>query len=83
MNSLQAYSGGSTVIKAWVCGRSLAGIACLNATGSVDVRLLWVSCCQVEAPATDRSLVQTTPTTCVGVIECDQVQNVTLYTHNE
>jgi hypothetical protein len=30
--------------------------------------------CQVEVSATDRSLVQRSPTDCVCVIECDQVQ---------
>jgi len=30
--------------KVWVCGRSLAGIAGSNATGGLDVCLLWVLC---------------------------------------
>jgi hypothetical protein len=30
--------------KAWVCGRSLAGIACSNPYGGMDVCLLWVLC---------------------------------------
>ena len=30
--------------KAWVCGRSLAGIMGLNPAGGMDVCLLWVLC---------------------------------------
>jgi hypothetical protein len=30
--------------KTWVCGRSLAGIAGSNASGGMDVCLLWVLC---------------------------------------
>jgi hypothetical protein len=30
--------------KAWVCSRSLAGIAGLNLAGGMDVCLLWVLC---------------------------------------
>jgi hypothetical protein len=30
--------------KAWVCGRSLVGIASLNTVGSIDVCLLWFLC---------------------------------------
>jgi hypothetical protein len=30
--------------KAWVCGRSLAGIAGSNTAGVMDVCLLWVLC---------------------------------------
>ena len=39
--------------KAWVCSRSLAGIAGLNPAGDMDVFLLSVLCvCQVEVSAT-------------------------------
>jgi hypothetical protein len=39
--------------KAWVCGRSLAGIAGSNPTGGMDVCLVWVlRVCQVEVSAT-------------------------------
>jgi hypothetical protein len=30
--------------KAWICGRSLAGIAGSNHAGGMDVRVLWVLC---------------------------------------
>jgi hypothetical protein len=32
------------IIMAWVCGRSLAGIAGSNPAGGIDVCLLWVLC---------------------------------------
>ena len=60
--------------KAWVCGRSLAGIAGSNPSGSMDVFLLVnVVCCQVDVSATDRSLVQRNPTD-FGASEYNQVQ---------
>ena len=34
--------------KAWVCGRSLAGIVGSNPAGDKDVCLVRVVCCQVE-----------------------------------
>ena len=57
--------------KAWVYGRSLAGIAGSNPAGNMDVSLSLVSvvCCQAEASATCRSHVQRSPTEC-GVSEC-------------
>ena len=55
--------------KAWVCGRSLSRTA-----GSNPARGAWkfisCECCQVGVSATDRSLVQRSPTEC-GVSECD------------
>jgi hypothetical protein len=56
--------------KAWVCGRSLAGIVGSTPAGDLDVCLSVVSvvCCQVSARA--RSLVQRIPTE-YGVSECD------------
>ena len=50
--------------KAWVCGRSLAGIVGSNPAGSMDIYLSVVSvvCCQVEVSSTGRSLVQRSPT---------------------
>jgi hypothetical protein len=38
--------------KAWVYGRSLAGIAGSNLAGGMDVCLKSVVCCQVEVSAT-------------------------------
>jgi hypothetical protein len=35
-------------VNAWVCGRSLAGIADSNLAGGMDVSLVNVVCCQVE-----------------------------------
>ena len=37
--------------KAWVCGRSLAGIAGSNPVGGMDVSLVSVVCCQVKVSA--------------------------------
>jgi hypothetical protein len=62
----------ATRSKAWVSGRwgfeSRRGYGCLS--------LVNVVCCQVEVFATDRFLVQRSPTECVWVcfIKCDQVQ---------
>ena len=65
-------------------GRSLAEIAGSNPSGRMDVCLLWVLyVVQVEASATDRSLVQGNPTECVCV--CPYMWSgatVTLYTHS-
>jgi hypothetical protein len=63
--------------KAWVCGRSLAGIAGSNPTGCINVlSLMSVVCCEVQVSATGRSLVQRSPADCmcVCVFECVQVQ---------
>jgi len=57
--------------KAWVPGRSLGGIAGSNPARGMDVLSpVDVVCCQVEASASGRSLVQMTPTEC-GVSACD------------
>jgi hypothetical protein len=48
--------------KAWVYGRSLAGIAGSNPAGGRDMSLASVVCCQVEIYATGRSLVRRSPT---------------------
>jgi hypothetical protein len=46
-----------------VCGRSLGGIVGSNPTGRHGLlSLVSVVCCQVEASATGRSLVQRSPT---------------------
>ena len=37
--------------KAWVCGRSLAGIVGSNPAGGMGVSLVSVVCCQVEVSA--------------------------------
>jgi hypothetical protein len=55
--------------KAWICGRSLAGIASLNPAVVIDACLINVVCCQVEASAASWSLVQGSPTE-YGVSEC-------------
>ena len=61
----------SVLSKAWVFGRSNAGIAGLNLDGVMDVlSLVSVVFCQVEVSATDRSFVQRSPTEC-GVSEYD------------
>ena len=57
--------------KAWVCGRSLAGIAGSNTARGTDMSLVSVVCCQVEDCASGLSLVQGSPTEC-GVSECDR-----------
>jgi hypothetical protein len=63
--------------KAWVCGRSLAGIAGSNsARGHGCLSVVSVVCCQVEVSATGRSLVQRSPTDC-GASECDSVGSKT------
>ena len=48
--------------KAWVYGRSLVGIVGSNPAGGMNVEF-----CQAEVSATDRSLVQRSPTACVCV----------------
>ena len=56
--------------KAWVCSRSLAGIAGSNpAPGHGSVSVVSVVCCQVEVSAMSRSLDQRSPTDC-GVPLC-------------
>ena len=54
--------------KAWVFGRSLAGIVGSNPAGGIK-SVVSVICCQVEISATGRKLVQGSPTECV-VSEC-------------
>jgi len=61
----------ATQSKAWVYGRSLAGIVSSNPAGRMDVLfLVSVECCQVEVSASGWSLVQRSPPDC-GVSECD------------
>ena len=51
--------------KAWVCGRSLAGIAGSNPIGDIRyLSLASVVCCQVGFSGSSRSLVQRCPTEC-------------------
>jgi hypothetical protein len=51
--------------RAWTCGRSLVGIVGSNPTGGHEcLSLMSVVACQVEVSATDRSLVQRSPTAC-------------------
>jgi hypothetical protein len=56
-------------LKAWVCGRLLVEVEGSNLAGGMDVCLIIVFC-QVEVSATDRTLVQSSPTAraCVRVI---------------
>jgi hypothetical protein len=52
--------------KAWVYGHSLAGIAGSNPSGENGcLSLVTVVCCQVDVSATERSLIQGSPTQCV------------------
>jgi hypothetical protein len=54
---------GAARCKAWVYGRSLAGIAGSNPAGGQEcVSVVDVVCCQVEVSTTGRSLVQRSPT---------------------
>jgi hypothetical protein len=62
--------------KAWVCDRSVAGIAGSNPAGGIDICPLGMLCVvHVEVSATGRSLVQRSPTECVyvslSVIRCN------------
>ena len=62
--------------KAWVCGRSLAGIAGSNAAeGRGCLSVVSVVCCQVEVSASGRSLVQRSLTEC-GVSEYDREASI-------
>jgi hypothetical protein len=54
--------------KAWVCGRSLAGIVGSNPAGAC-LFVVSVVCCQVEVSASVWSFIQRRPTEC-GVSEC-------------
>ena len=70
--------------KAWVCDRSLAGIAVSNPAGGGHgcLSLVSVVCCQVEVSVTGRSLVQRGPAECgVSVCVCDlkNLNNETAY----
>jgi len=57
--------------KAWVCGRSPAGIAGSNPMGGHEwLYVVCVVCCEVEGSATGRSLVQRDRAEC-GVPDCD------------
>jgi hypothetical protein len=60
-----------TRYKAWVCGRSLAGIAGLNPVRGVQLCLLTVVYCQVELSASSWSLVQMSSSK-RRVSECDR-----------
>jgi len=58
-------------VLAYLVGRSLAGIAGSNPSGRMDVCLFSVLYVVLaEASATDRSLVQGSPTVCVCVCMC-------------
>ena len=58
--------------KAWVCGRSLAGVVSSNPAEGMDVSVM---CCQVEVSASARSLVQRSPTEC-SVSGCDRETSI-------
>ena len=57
--------------KAWVYGRSLAGIAGLNSDGGMDFSLGSVVWCQEAVSVTGWSLVQRSPTEC-SKTKCDR-----------
>jgi hypothetical protein len=62
--------------KAWVCGRSVAGIAGSNPTKGHGCRsFVSLMCCQTEVSASGRSLVQRSPTKC-GVSESDREASI-------
>ena len=73
-NDHESADSGAARSKGWVCCRSLAGIVGSNPTKGMDVSLVSVVCCQVEVPATGRSLVQRNTTLCVCVSLSDQVR---------
>jgi len=57
--------------KAWVCGRSFAGVAGSNPTGSMDICLFRILCVmKVEISEMGRSLVSRS-STAPSVSECD------------
>jgi len=58
--------------KAWVCGRSLDGIAGSNTTGGIDICLLWALCVvrqRLLRPA-DRSSRGVLPSVCLWHCVC-------------
>ena len=62
--------------EAWVCGRSLVGIAGSNSAGGQGcLSLVNAVCCQVNFSALGWSLVQRCPTEC-GVAECDREASI-------
>jgi hypothetical protein len=62
----------ATQSKAWVCGRSLAGIVGPNPAGAwIFLSFVSVMCCHVEFLASGLSLVQRSHIEC-GVYECDR-----------
>ena len=65
----------ATRSKAWVCGRSLAGILVSNPTGTWTLVSVGVVCCQVEVSATGRSLFKRSPREC-GVSEHDREASI-------
>jgi len=62
--------------KAWVCGRSSAGIAGSNPAGGMDISSLVnvVLCRQTSLRRADHSSRGDLPSVCVCVTEWDQVQ---------
>ena len=56
--------------KAWVCGRTFAGIAFESRREHGFLSVVSVVCYQGEVSATGSSLIQRSPTKC-GVPECD------------
>ena len=63
--------------KAWVCGRTVAGITGSTAPGTwKSVFFVSVVCCEVEVSASGWSLVQRSPIEC-GVSECDRQASIT------
>jgi len=60
--------------KAWICGRSLAGIVGLNSAGGMVACFLCLLCV-LRFSAVGQSLVQRSRTEC-GVPECDREASV-------
>jgi hypothetical protein len=65
----------ATRSKAWVCGRSPAGIVGSNPTGSMDVCLLSMFCVVRQTSLSVWSLVLRSPTEC-GVSGCDREASI-------
>jgi hypothetical protein len=62
--------------KAWVCCRSLVGIAGSNLAGGINICLLLSAVYfHVDVPGSGWSLIQSSPTEC-GVSECDREASI-------
>ena len=61
--------------KAWVCGRSLAGIAGSNPAGGMDMSLVSVVCCQRSLRQADHSSRGVLPSVAC-LTECDREASI-------